>query len=498
MAVQEDWRQLRQKADGMFRAELAEAFVTWAGKFTAEDEDDVKACFYQWRLLPEKTRVSKLRQSVMGGIPELGAGPQVELAVLTAMFQVLRGGRCLISLSGATDSVLIRAMTLRLQALDKLTVKSVGMLGERSSLKLADCQTAEIVFIDHYILITSLRSTPQLFPAGLTIFFIEIDICLYCNRLVFYDRAIPQASGLIYKSKTDWPAWAGNPAIFDTVKEMKRLGLEWCGCYSWIDKFTAKEMNKMLRNRIVGRMHSSGKIGFSAFTYRTSDLRAAALVRDVQKFPGHALVVCISEQVLRELQEAFRKSGVEFVVTAVADDVSTALSMAQPGKRRVILFTGLPTSQLAPPQQRQSGTLFLSECYLTDNYQAKMIAMTHRLMDVTMAPRLYFSLVDRLLAIYDEEAGLGRLFDLMEFTERYDPWHQIRRVLAKAILRKLSHTRGAILDDDAPLASLPLTNKGQEKPAIMPKSVRGAKVEAMCFCGSGKPFKECHGRKKSK
>jgi hypothetical protein len=496
MTVQEEWRELRTAGPGMERQALAEAFCGWSERFTAEDEGESGGCFRHWRRLPSAVRQAKLRQAVRGGIPEMGAGPQLELALLVALFQVLRQGRCFISLAASSDPVLIRAAVRRFQDLDSLVIQSVGMLGDRSGLKLSDCVKAQVVIIDHYILATVLRSNPELFSAGLPIFFVEIDSCLYCNRLVFYERSVPRASGLIYNSEVSVPSWAGNPAIFDTVLEMKRLGLEICGSYSLVDRFTAGEMNKLLRDRVVGRIRGSRGIGFSAFTYRTSGLRNGAVVRDVQKCPTNAIIVCLTEGVVKDMQEALRKSGVEFTVTMMADDVATALALAKPGNRRVIIYAGMPTSQTAAPPERLPGALFLAECYLTDNYQAKMIAMSQRLMDCVQAPRLYYSLEDRLMAIYAQEGGFGRLFDVIEFTERYDPWYQIRRVLAKAMLRKLNRMRAALLDDEAPIPSLPLTGRASSAGGGRAKASRGAQVEALCFCGSGKPFKECHGKRK--
>lgn len=496
MTVQEEWRELRTAGPGMERKALAEAFCGWSERFTTADEGDGGGCFRHWRRLPAAVRQAKLRQAVTGGIPEMGSGPQIELALLTALFHVLRHGRCIISLAAVSDQVLIRAAVRRFQDLDSIVIKSVGMLGDRSGLKFSDCAKAHVVIVDHYIMTTVLRSNPDLFSGGLPVFFVEIDSCLYCNRLVFYERSVPRASGLIYKSDLAVPAWAGNPAIFDTVLEMKKLGLELCGCYSLIDGFTAGEMNKLLRDRVIGRIRGSRGIGFSAFTYRTSALRNAAVVRDVQKCPTNAIIVCLTETVVKEMQESLRKSGVEFSTTVVADDVGTALALAKPGSRRVIIYAGMPTSQTAVPPERRPGELFLAECYLTDNYQAKMMAMARRLMDCRQSPRLYYSLEDRLLAIYAQQGGFGRLFDVIEFTERYDPWYQIRRVLAKAMLRKLNRLRAALLDDDAPVPSLPLTGRGPSPAESRSKASRGAQIEALCFCGSGKPFKECHGKRK--
>lgn len=496
MTVQEEWRKLRKAAPDMERGALAAAFCEWSERFTAEDEGEDSGCFRHWRRLPEAERQAKLRQAVTGGIPEMGSGPQIELALLTALFHVLRRGRCIISLAAICDRVLIRAAVRRFRDLDSIVVKSVGMLGEYTSLKFSDCLLAQIVIIDHYIFASILRSNPEQLPGGLPVFFVEIDCCLYCNRLIFYERSVPRASGLIYKSVLPQPAWAGNPAIFDAVQEMKKLGLELCGCYSYMDSFTAGEVNKLLRDRVIGRIRGSRAIGFSAFTYRTSALRHAAVVRDVQKCEGNAIIVCLTEANVKEMQEALRKSGVEFTVTTVADDVGTALAMAKPERRRVIIYAGMPTSQTAPPPERMPGELFLAECYLTDNYQAKMIAMSRRLMDCQQSPRLYYSLEDRLLTIYEQEGGFGRLFDVIEFTERYDPWRQIRRVLAKAMLRKLNRLRATLLDDNAPIPSLPLTGRGSSRPERRSQASRGAQIEALCFCGSGKPFKECHGKRK--
>ena len=114
----------------------------------------------------------------------------------------------------------------------------------------------------------------------------------------------------------------------------------------------------------------------------------------------------------------------------------------------------------------------------------------------TPAVRVYFSLEDQMFEMYKEEAGFEKMFKLIDFTEKYDPWRQIRRVLAKTMEKRLHKQRLMSMDEDSPLITLLIQGtksaalQGNERPHLT------SKLDAPCFCGSGKPFRECHGKKK--
>ena len=110
--------------------------------------------------------------------------------------------------------------------------------------------------------------------------------------------------------------------------------------------------------------------------------------------------------------------------------------------------------------------------------------------------RVYFSLEDQLFTAYEEKAGFEKLFKLIDFTEKYDPWRQIRRVLAKTMEKRLHKHRLVDMDESQPMITMLIQGgksaslQGNERPHLT------SKLDAPCFCGSGKPFRECHGKKK--
>ncbi|MBQ9367450.1 MAG: SEC-C domain-containing protein, partial [Victivallales bacterium] len=75
-----------------------------------------------------------------------------------------------------------------------------------------------------------------------------------------------------------------------------------------------------------------------------------------------------------------------------------------------------------------------------------------------------------------------------------------RRVLAKTILSRLRSMRKQVMNDNMPLPVVSLkerqTSDTANRPARSVSKVHKM-VDGLCFCGSGKPFKECHGKPRS-
>ena len=157
---------------------------------------------------------------------------------------------------------------------------------------------------------------------------------------------------------------------------------------------------------------------------------------------------------------------------------------------------GMPSTLTLPDQPIADGALYLAEYFLCENMHEKVFAFAAGLFRQTSQPRVYFSLEDQMFAMYAEDAGFNRLFQLIDFTEKYDHWRQIRRVLAKSMAAKLHRLRTHSLDETAPIITMALN---VSTPAMgAPKANRktsASRMDAPCFCGSGKPFRECHGKK---
>ena len=171
-------------------------------------------------------------------------------------------------------------------------------------------------------------------------------------------------------------------------------------------------------------------------------------------------------------------------------------------KRRIMIFRGLPSPLTFQDQPLCEGALFVAEHFVSMAVHDKLFSFSRLIFKETQQPRIYFSLEDSLFAIYEEDAQFKKLFNIIDFTEKYDPWKQIRRVLAKAMLNKLHKVRMTCLNEEMVVFTTSLAkvadhySNGFAQQQQQRAAKTSVKMEALCFCGSGKPFKECHGKRK--
>jgi hypothetical protein len=501
MAILEHWQKLQDLAAKKPPAsELFEAFLAWSETFTAASEDH-EALFVAWRLLDSGERRRLLQQAIADKIPAVGNGPQLELGVLVALYRFLEGRRCYIVTPFYIVSPVVRSVEKVLSALPGVTVRSAGFMCGNSQLKLSDCLEAAIVMIDYYVLAAAYRGKRELLAPPVALFLLELDMCLYHNRLLFYERSAPKAAGMIFKATSAEPFDKEDEKqkpIFDVLGNLAKQGLRCGGVLSRISPFVAGELDKWGRGALLPKAIKPSKSpSYSAFTYRSDKERSAALAQDIMKSPHNALVVGFSETAIKALQEELRRSGQDCTSSNKTTDIPTFFTMAG-GPKRVMLFRGMPSTLISRTVERPPGALYIAEHFLCFDHHLKVLSACERVLDLQQPMRLFFSLEDPLFAMYSEEAGFSRLFDIIDFTERYDPWRQIRRVLAKAMISKVQRLREHSLHEDSPLVTTTLVSPTA---IIVPEKNKGARhaarMDAPCFCGSGKPFKECHGRPKS-
>lgn len=501
MTILERWQKLQDLAAKKPSAsELFEAFLTWSEAFTAESEDR-EALFVAWRLLDSAERRRLLQQALADKIPAVGNGPQLELGILVALHRFLEGRRCHIVTPFYIVSPVMRSVEKVLSALPGVSVRSAGFMCGNSQLKLSDCLQSAIVMIDYFLLAAAYRGKPELLAPPVTLFLLELDMCLYHNRLLFYERSAPKAAGMIFKATSAEPfdkEGEKQKLAFDVLGNLAKQGVRCGGVLSRISPFVAGELDKWGRGALLPKAVKPSKAPpYSAFTYRSDKERCAALTQDIMKSPHNALVVGFTETTIKALQEELRRSGQECTSSNKTSDIPTFFAMAG-GPKRVMLFRGMPSTLIGCTADRPPGALYIAEHFLSFDHHLKVLSACERVLTLQQPMRLFFSLQDPLFDLYSKEAGFGRLFDIIDFTERYDPWRQIRRVLAKAMISKVQRLREHSLHEDSPMITTTLVSPTA---VIVPEKNKGARhaarMDAPCFCGSGKPFKECHGRPKA-
>lgn len=500
MSLIEGWETLRGLTP-VPRAELMARFLQWIEEFTYEDASD-PVVFSSWRGLNPKVREGYLRETISGSIIGVCEASQLEIGILYGLFQILERRRCVITSILMYDLPYMRKLLDRVRSLGDIKIGLMGAICGAPGKRLADCGDFDLALSDYFEFMGTMRRNEDLFFEKVqSIFLLEGDLCLYSNRILAFEHGVPRASGLVYKSTGKVPEEWSNQDFIDVASRLSQSKIAIAGSASRISKFTAEEINKVFC--VPGhrrKLKATPDIGYTAFTFRTSDERLSAVVTDVLKCEGNAIVVACSDQVIGMLQEEFRKSGQPASVTSRAADILTFFQMganAEPGKR-VLIIRGMPSTLIWSGEQICKGAIFVAEHFISPDMHGKIFTVGKQAFEESQPPRLYFALEDSLFEIYSEDAGFEKLFKVIDFTEKYDHWKQIRRVFAKSMVTRLHRIRSESLTEELPLFTTSLT---RSVPLATGKSVSkkkaSAKMEAMCFCGSGKPFKECHGKRKS-
>ena len=499
MSARTEWSELKQRSLVMSREAMIEPFCKWTEVFAAEEKER-DGVFVQWLSWPEEKRQAALHGLIGGEVVKFGTGPQLEGVLLAALYHVLTFGRVIVSTTTIMDFALVRRVCRCIEELLEEPVRHVGSYtGVRSALTIQDVVDAKFVIADYHMLIESMFKAPPAFKVGMCIMFYEIDVSLYANRIMFMDRGVPTATGMIYRtSRNVEPRCLLNKNVYDIKAGLHELNIEVSGSVSYIDKMSAEQLNEQYNGILRKSVVPSPGIKRTAYAYRTAGDRLAALLGDILKCKNDVLVFFSEESIGAALQEELRKSGQSCVLVNDADETATALETGN-GKH-VILQNRIPTTLSAVPKELRPASLFVADLFINDLCYEKMLCVAQRLAKLEGNMRVYFSLDDMLMKIYEEQGGFEKFFSLMEFTEKYDSMRQIRRVMANMILRRLDKMRKTVLDDTLPLVTTSLKGRTKMRSYTLRTTHGSGKKssigEGLCFCGSGKPFKECHGKSK--
>jgi len=501
MSIQEQWQQMR-KATTATEQQLLEQFIPWTEEFTAA-ENDTNGAFTLWRALEKDTRLGLLKDAIGGTIVSHPRCPQIEMGFLYALYQLLCHRRTFICSPLVVNQLTIRHLTERINAIDKVRIDLLGHGVGASQRHLSDCQNCDFAFADYFQLFSAVKRQPDIFKSQVqALFIMEGDFSLYANRIMAFEHSIPKAVGIVYKSTGKIPeSWTTSEDILDIMTYLKDAKLTLAGSSCHIDPYIAQEDNLVMGNAFRKPLKGNKHLPYSAFTYRSAEERASAVAIDVAKAKGNAFVICYSDPVLMKIQEELRKSGLEYTYTSRSADINTFFEMKTgDDKRKIMIFRGLPSPLMLKEKPLCEGALFVAEHFVSMAVHDKLFTFSRLIFNETQQPKIYFALEDSLFSIYEEDAQFKKLFNIIDFTEKYDPWKQIRRVLAKAMLTRLHKVRMSCLNEEMVVFTTSLAKVADNYASGFTQQRRAAKtsvkMEALCFCGSGKPFKECHGKRK--
>ena len=432
-----------------------------------------------------------LRRVCSGNVVAVGPLPQLELCLLAALWFIAEGKRVIVLPGMPVDTGTTRDLVRSLARELKLEAKVVGPVFGNAVQRLKDSLRADLILCDYGQLISELFAKRDLFRQRPTVaLFCEIDLCLYDGRLGLFDAGNLQAVAAIYHATGKPLPWEDQIGVLDfrdAAAEFDMLG----GVTSCIPPLVTRELTTVYGPQIKGKIRSKGGSSFPSLVFRTLQDKGQFLAKRISETDGDSLVFYCQDATRRAVTEELRQWGCAAMPLAGNRALYSFLS-SKGTKKRVGFFPSMP-SLLMPVacEQPPRINLIVAEHFLFDHHHAKLRVFGEKYLDMPSKPLLCFSLEDELFLPYAEQ--FSRSFDLIEFTERYDKFRQVRRVMARSMLRKVHRLRRMFLTEEYPVFTSVSPRKMRDKKAGKMRKKIGKQLDSLCFCGSGELFKDCHG-----
>ncbi len=487
MDAKQSWEQVKPQAGAPLDRE---AFVRFAEELAAAGEPALA----NYARCEAKARQAALHRLLAGGLHAVGSLPQFELCLLAALAQAAAGRQVFVFSPLPVAPQVVRQAHHLLGEVLGLNVQAAGPICGRPTSRLKQALKADVLLTDTIQLFEVAREKADFLDRPAAALFCEADLCLFDGRLGMCDRGKARALAAVYRSSGQTPPWRDDPEVLD-LRDVLGQFARVDGVLGYTSAHVARELRRVYRPVFGAGVCCRGAGDFRAFAFRTFAEKMSALCRDILKAPGDCLVFVGDEELRQNLYRQLRQRDQEATLLAAPQDLRNFLDMAGE-RKRVGIFRGLPTTFTLPVEKRPAMQVFLAEHLLMPHQHGKLRVFCERDLEVVGPPTLYLSIEDGMFSIYADRAGIGRFFRLMEFTEKYDKWRQIRRVMARTAIRRLHSLRRAYLNEDYPVCTL-VGAGGDSAPAgEAARKKTGKRLEGLCFCGSGKPFRECHGKAK--
>jgi len=437
-------------------------------------------------------RLAALRDMAAGRITTVGALAQLETAVLAALFHVAQGKRVFILTGMPADQGLVRALADVLARNLDVRVKSVASQFGTIPADLQEVAKADLSVWDYPQFVRTARARPGLVKERPSVVvFCEVDLCLYDARLFLFEEDELRATAAIGRTAGKEFAWKDQKGVLDFKDFLPQFEAA-CGVTSALSPDVAAELATVYSPPFEG-IKQRGFSAFPAMVFRTAEEKIRALCKSVMKADGDALVFYHQEPTRQAITEELKKQGQEALPMMNATAFKDFLTMGGAGKR-VALVCGLPNLLTPPLADRGALNAFVAEPFGFPHHHAKLRAFLDARVTLKAAPFLYYSLEDGQCALYAQERSFATCFDLIAFTEKWDERRQVRRVVARYILNKVYQRSRALLTEEMPIFSVIFPARVRGKGTGKMRRKIGKHLEGLCFCGSGKPFKQCHGK----
>jgi len=432
-----------------------------------------------------------LEQVCGGDIVAVGTLPQFELCILAALWFIAEGKRVLVLPGMPVDTGFTRDLTRTLSRELKFEAKAVGPAFGNAVQRLRDSLRGDLVLCDYGQLITELFAKRDLLKQRPTVaLFCEADLCLYDGRLGLFDAGNMQAVGAIYHATGKPLPWEEQVSVLDFAEAVREFDTL-CGVASYLPPLVTRELETVYGGAMKGKIRAESGPAYTTFIFRTLQDKGRFLARRISEMEGDALVFHCQDATRRAVTEELRQWGCAAVPLPDSRALQSFLG-AKDTKKRVGFLPTMPSMLVSgAPDQRPDINLVVAEHFIFDHHHAKIRAFGDRHLNLPSKPLFCFSLEDQLFLPYADQ--FSRSFDLIEFTERYDKFLQVRRVMARSILRKVHRLRRKYLTEEYPVLTSVSPRGVRAKKAGKMRQEIGKRLDSLCFCGSGKLFKDCHG-----
>ena len=439
------------------------------------------------------TFLEHLERLTAGGVAAVGLLPQLEMVLLAALGFVARGKHAIIFTGAPADPDQLHQLLSSLASLLGVESRRITRSFGKGGPRLKELLRADILLWDYGHFLREYQLNPKLLEGRAAVaLFCEIELCLYDGRLAFFEKGHLQAVAAICRVTGTPLSRPEEVAMLDVVDAVGAFDSV-AGTSSYLTSQVAQQLSAAYGSCIEGAIQGDAKATCAPAAFRTQAEKGEKLARAIADCEGDVLLFYAQEPTRAALLNLLGQYGETPISLQDARSLRSFIN-TKGERRRIGLALGVPTLLTPPPDAKPTMDVFLAEHYLFEHHHAKIRAFLDRDVVLHGKLRLYYSLEDQLFAPYAASKLFARAFDLIEFTERWDAKQQVRRVIAYVILSKMRRLRRACLTEEFPIFTSVNAKNLRKQARTEAKTKIGRQLEGLCFCGSGKPFRECHGR----
>jgi hypothetical protein len=427
-------------------------------------------------------------QNLMGfNLVETGALPQMPAALLASLYFVARGEQVFI-LTWRPLEISSYQDTLKIYN-DALGIKTnTAQLGK------------QIVYDGDIIIVDYIKFAKDFYNKKLSLgkkdtvaVICEADLCLWDRRLFFFEGEELRAAAAVFETTGGKPVVEKQKRVLD-FKEVASSFSHLCGLSSGMLSDIREELKRIYNVNIVNVVKRKENAGFPALVFKNQKEKFEALCTRAVKTENNVLIFCYSDRAFSLLKKEFESKNCKVSLISNKEGLRNFFYQRE-GNKQIGIFHGLPDSDWAMPLNGRNAEVFLAEHFPLLHHHLKIKIFSKEILNTQSMPVLYFSLDDQVAMIYTTKGDFSRSFNLIEFTEKKYSKSWVRKFVAQRILRNVYRLRQLYWQGGSPiLTSVFFPSPHEFKKIKEVKKQISKNLSGFCFCGSGKKFKDCHGK----